>query len=377
MAQPLWQAAAVTFAIRVNAPTWRAHQSLVLNSFSDVGAIPLPVVKSNGYGLGQTQLIGEVLRQGGGRLAVGTVFEALDTIALFNGDIVVLEPYQPADLAAELAWQLLDSHAHVGRVIRTIADREAFAQLLQAGGGRRFVLELRSSMKRFGMSAAELADCLAEIARPIEDGEIVYEGISTHLPISPAQRELAEIVAAVRDLLGVSGRPNSRLWVSHVSVAQAKALHAELPGVELVVRVGSKLWLGSRTCLEVSGTVLNVVQLAAGQSAGYRGRKRRGAGHLVTVSGGTAHGIGLVAPSQNSSLRQRAVAAATGVLDGLGLAKSPFSYAGRQLWFFEPPHQQLSMLFVPKGHPVPEIGELLNADVRYTTTHVDTVTGLD
>ena len=51
---------------------------------------------------------------------------------------------------------------------------------------------------------------------------------------------------------------------------------------------------------------------------------------------------------------------------------SPFHVGGKQRWFAEPPHMQCSMLLVPDDVEV-AVGELLDCDVRFTTTLFDEV----
>jgi hypothetical protein len=52
---------------------------------------------------------------------------------------------------------------------------------------------------------------------------------------------------------------------------------------------------------------------------------------------------------------------------------SPFWWAGKQRWFGEPPHMQVSLLFLPADVPPPAVGDELDVDVRMTTTHFDRV----
>ena len=52
---------------------------------------------------------------------------------------------------------------------------------------------------------------------------------------------------------------------------------------------------------------------------------------------------------------------------------SPFSWQGKKRWFAEPPHQHVSMLWLPAGCAVPDLGEELKADVRFTTSQFDQV----
>ena len=91
------------------------------------------------------------------------------------------------------------------------------------------------------------------------------------------------------------------------------------------------------------------------------------------VSGGTAHGIGLEAPTGDLSLRSRAATLARGGLDAVGFVRSPFSIDGKQRLFAEPPHMQASMLFVPSGARVPAVGEDIDVRVRYTATTFDRI----
>ncbi len=94
--------------------------------------------------------------------------------------------------------------------------------------------------------------------------------------------------------------------------------------------MGTTLWLGDRDALRVTATVLDVHRVARGDRYGYRGRRVMRAGHLVIVSGGTAHGIGLTAPTGELSLRSRAASVARGGLDAAGLARSPYLVGGQQ-----------------------------------------------
>jgi hypothetical protein len=140
-------------------------------------------------------------------------------------------------------------------------------------------------------------------------------------------------------------------------------------------RIGTRLWL-DRTSLKARGTVLAVHPLPNGTHVGYRQRSGPRDGTLVVVSGGTSHGIGLSAPSPASSVRQRVVTAGTGALDAAGRAMSPFTCDGKQRWFAEAPHAQVSMIWLPRGAVIPTVGDQLTADVRFTTSHFDAIIGL-
>jgi hypothetical protein len=93
----------------------------------------------------------------------------------------------------------------------------------------------------------------------------------------------------------------------------------------------------------------------------------------VVVSGGTAHGIGLEAPTGGATIRDRAARVARGGLDAAGFVRSPFTIGGKQRLFAEPPHMQASMLFVPEGAPVPEVGAEVPVQVRFTVSTFDRI----
>jgi hypothetical protein len=62
---------------------------------------------------------------------------------------------------------------------------------------------------------------------------------------------------------------------------------------------------------------------------------------------------------------------AKGGLDAAGFVRSPFTIAGKQRLFAEPPHMQASMLFVPGGTVIPPVGTELDVQVRFTATGFD------
>jgi hypothetical protein len=167
------------------------------------------------------------------------------------------------------------------------------------------------------------------------------------------------------------------LWVSHLDDRELATVRRSLPEIALFARIGTRLWLGDRSALQTRGTVLAVHEVGRGQASGYRQRRASRAGAVLVVGGGTAHGVALESPSANVSARQRVVTAGTGVLDAAGRALSPFHVAGRQRWFAEPPHMQVSLVRVPEGVPLPAVGDELDVDVRMTTVHPDRVVGLD
>lgn len=384
----------MAFALTIEGERWRAHQQSVWDAVLSAAEAPLvPVIKSNGYGFGQRLLADEALRLKADTVAVGTVFEVDDVAEFGTFDIIVLEPFDPRDSFATQAWWELGQRLHAGRVIRTVASREALLALAEGHGSVRIVLEGRTSMNRFGFAEAELLRALDDptVRAALALGRVLVEGLALHLPlVQPADEPAAPAgvsgSARAREVARWAGMwqaettvwsghnsPVSRVWVSHLTDAETSSVVATVDDLVVRPRIGTRLWLGDRRALHPAGTVLAVHPLGNGTHVGYRQRSGPKDGTLVVVSGGTAHGIGLEAPTPAATVRQRIVTAGTGALDAAGRALSPFHWAGRQRWFAEPPHQHVSLIWLPKGCVIPAVGDKLPADVRYTTSRFDTI----
>jgi hypothetical protein len=145
--------------------------------------------------------------------------------------------------------------------------------------------------------------------------------------------------------------------------------------LEIEVRVGTKLWLGEPSALRASGTILQIHEVTHRQTVGYQQIDSGSNKRLIVVSGGTAHGVAMAAPSNASSLRKKGVAIAEGLSQALGKVRSPFSYNGKNLEFVEPPHMQVSMLWSNDMNI--SVGDNLDCNVRNTTSNFDCVLGLD
>lgn len=386
----------MSFTVTIDAQRWRDHQDAVAASVQrSAGAPVVPVIKGNGYGLGQTLLTSEAVRLGADTVAVGTVFEVEEVARQGTHDILVLEPYEPRDSIASDAWWGVGQALHAGRVIRTIASTSALLSLTEGTGSVRVVLEASTSMHRFGMDESELLGILADarIREALARGRILIEGLALHLPIAqPADEDdprrvnlgtakVREVVrwaglwSAETDVWSGHNSPECRVWVSHLDDTELAAVASSVPDVVLRARVGTRLWL-DRSAMRAAGTVLAVHPLPTGTHVGYRQRTGPKDGTLIVVSGGTSHGIGLTAPTPAASVRQRVVTAGTGALDAAGRALSPFRWQGKQRWFAEPPHMHVSLVWLPAGVMVPAVGDRLDADVRFTTSSFDAVLGL-
>ena len=353
----------MSLTLTVDGERWRSH----LHTVAEATPGLVPVAKGNGYGFGlgrlarRTQWLAD---QGLGcdTLAVGTYEELPEVASRFAGDLLVLTPWRPFGAALEL------DPAYAGRVIHTIGRPEDLLGLLEREPRARYVLELLTSMQRHGLTPSRLR----ELTWP-DDRRGGLAGVALHLPLA-RESHLTEVHHLVDDLLESGLQDDTTtLWVSHLTGAELEALKGRHPGFTFRPRIGTGLWLGDRKALTVTATVLDVHPVERGDVFGYRGRAAPKSGHLLIVSGGTAHGIGLESPMGESSLRSRAATLARGGMDAVGFVRSPYTVDGKQRLFAEPPHMQASMLFLPRGPKVPEVGDELGVRVRYTATTFDRV----
>jgi hypothetical protein len=346
----------MSLSLYVDGDRWRAHLRAVTDAHPGI----VPVAKGNGYGFGLARLARRAEWLGCEQMAVGTYDEAPEALKRFPGDVLVLSPWRPF-VRAPQDRRLVHT---VGRV----EDVKALAAAGERGQRPRVVLEGLTSMRRHGLTPEGLTG--------LDLSGVAVEGMALHLPMpSGGRSRRGDHVDETERWWGVAHGLGlgDRLYVSHLSDTELAELTVAHPGVRLRPRIGTALWLGDRGALAPRATVLDVHRVSGGDRVGYRRRRIPRSGHVLVVSGGTAHGVGLEAPIAGTSMRSRAVAAARGSLDAAGLALSPFDVGGKQRWFVEPPHMQVSMLFVPEGVAAPAVGDEIGLDVRFTTTHFDRV----
>lgn len=433
----------MTFTLHVDASRWRAHTAHTRDAIRTVirkdepgprlGDI-VPVAKGNGYGFGNERLAAESERLGTDVIAVGTAFEAAAVAPHFSGDILVLQPWDPRDALSANAWSSLEADtASAPRLIRTVAGVETLHALAAAlasapDEGRasepvRVLLEGLTSMRRFGLGEPDLDALLADelVRAALRSGRLRLSGLTLHLPLAQPlaphvqtlEREWHSSDTApvlpgdasgrvreawswaltwIRALAAMedAGLPlpaeAASLWVSHLDESELASLRAALPDIPIRLRVGTRLWLGDHQAISARGTVLAVHQITKGRAVGYRQRRAPRDGLLVVVGGGTSHGVALSAPAPATSLRRRMVSAATGALEAAGKYRSPFQWAGLRPWFAEPPHAQMSLVWISAedvrravagSHQAPGIGDEWECQIRHTTASFDRVIGLD
>ena len=347
----------MSLVLHVDGDRWRAQLRATLERHPGL----VPVAKGNGYGFGLARLARKAQWLGVDTIAVGTYAELPEIASRFDGSMLVLTPWRP-----------FDDLPQDPRVIHTVGRREDLATLAAHGratGVRpRVALERLTSMRRHGFSARGLREAVQLVA---EHGGVQVEGIALHLPL--AQRShLGEVERLMTDVVA-AGAGTSTIWVSHLTDAELAQMASAYPDFTFRPRTGTGLWLGDRGALRVTATVLDVHPVERGDVYGYRGRSAPRAGTILVVSGGTAHGIGLEAPTGDASLKSRAASIARGGLDAAGFVRSPYTIGGKQRLFAEPPHMQASMLFLPAGTAAPAVGDEVEVRVRFTATDVDHV----
>jgi alanine racemase len=358
----------MSLSLTVDGPRWRAHLASVADSHPGI----VPVVKGNGYGftLGRLARKAQWLRDRGHdvtTMAVGTYEEIPEVATRWDGDILVMTPWRPF---VESDAAPIDAPVRK-RVIHTVSRLADLEQLLTLVPDARVVLERTTSMLRHGMSGRDLWEA-GEVLRRHPKG--VVEGVALHLPLAQGNH-LGEVGRLLNDFVAaeIPERGSRTVWVSHLTDAELAALREQYPDFAVRPRIGTQLWLGDRGALHVTATVLDVHPVERGDIFGYRARTVPKSGHLLVVSGGTAHGIGLEAPTGDQSIKARAATLARGGLDAVGFVRSPYSIDGKQRLFAEPPHMQASMLFLPNGARVPAVGDRIDVRVRYTATTFDRV----
>lgn len=300
----------MTVTLTIRTAPWRAHVARVANGVDGL----VPVVKGNGYGFGRLVLA---------RLAA----EFCDTVAV--GTIHELDGL-PDGLHPVVLTPTLTAPASTAPVL-TVGNR-AHVEALSGWSGR-VLVKLVSSMQRYG-GDVELVD----VAR---NAGLDVIGVSLHPPIAGSPSDHAE---EIRQALETVER-DLTVWVSHLD----PTTYASLPATHTYrLRLGTSLWHGDKTLLQLGADVLDVRAVRAGETAGYRQGVVAGDGHLVMVGAGTANGI-------------------TPLPDG----RSPFHFEHRRLDLHEPAHMHTSMVFVPHGTAVPDIGRRVDVQRPLTMTKVD------
>ena len=241
----------MSLTLTVDGDRWRSH----LRKVADAQPGLVPVAKGNGYGFGLGRLARKSDWLGCDTLAVGTYAELPEVATRFTGDLLVLTPWRPFGLALEVPEALRR------RVLHTVSRVEDLRELRRRTPEARFVLEVVTSMLRHGLDAAGLRAAAAELG---PDGLRHLDGTAVHLPLASGSH-LAEVHRLIDSVVGAGladdragdGR-RTTIWVSHLTDEELDKLHTTHADFDIRPRVGTSLWLGDRSALRATATVLDV-----------------------------------------------------------------------------------------------------------------------
>jgi alanine racemase len=310
----------MTLRLTVQRAAWELH----VRSLAEAVDGLVPVVKGNGYGFGRPTLhaIAATLSD---FVCVGTVHE-LDAVAAAVTPVVLTPTLEaPPSTAMVLT-------------VGSVADVDALS-----GWRGQVIVKLQSSMRRYGAIPAAL-QAVATAARA-SGLEII--GCSLHLPLAGTEGERVAEVEAWIDHLDAHDT-DLPLWLSHLHTQSYSALQARHTDRQFRLRLGTQLWHGDKSFLQLHADVLAVHDIRAGDRAGYQLVEVPHDGHLVLVGAGSAHGIAQLAG---------------GV--------SPFHFSRTRLSMLEPPHMHTTMLLVPTGTPCPVVGDQVDVQRPLIATLVD------
>lgn len=328
----------MTLRLRVDRSRWLRHVDAMFAAVSAAGEL-VPVVKGNGYGFGRDRLAAEASPRAS-LLAVGTLHEAAGlgrgagSRTGHDGAVLVLTPpVRPVP-------------AGLDDVVVTVGNTaQADAVATHTGP---VAVKLRSSMHRYGATPRELAPVLDRLSSA---GRAVHSFV-LHPPLlgeHRSERAQRDEIEAWEALLP----PGVPLSVSHVGVGAFVALAAARPARRWQLRAGTALWHGDKSFVHLGADVVEVREVAAGTTVGYRAAAVPGDGWLVMVGAGSAHGV-------------------TELADG----RSPFHHARRRLTLVEPPHMHTSMCFVPAADAPPRAGDWVDVQRPLISVHPDVVDDL-
>jgi alanine racemase len=312
----------MTLRLTVRRDDWLQH---VRNTVAALGDV-VPVVKGNGYGFSRPVLVQHAVSMSR-QIAVGSVFELQDVPS--SHDVIVLTP-------------IVTAHSPIpDHALLTVGSPAHVDALVASGFRGRVLIKLRSSMMRFGATRNDVP----ALVDKVRQAGLRHEGWSIHPPL-PQERldHAAEVGSAISHL------PDSLpIYVSHLtahSLAQLRSAHV---GRKIVMRSGTDLWLGDKSMVSLSADVLDVHENVSG-SAGYRLNPLPEDAAIVVIGAGSAHGVSLLANEQ-----------------------SPFHFERRRLTLLEPPHMHASMVVVPPGESVPQVGSFVDVQQPMTRVMVDSI----
>ena len=317
----------MALVLTVNSDAWNKHVAALANNIQGL----VPVVKGNGYGFGRDWLAERatsVATTTAKFIAIGTTFEVSSVPA--DCIPVVLTP------SLELPNNLRDD------AILTVGSIAHIKAVASTNKPHHVVIKIRSSMNRYGCAVGDVAQLLEKCRTT----NLQVRGVSIHPPLTGTS---ADHVREIEDLLSTidSSLP---AWVSHVDPKDFASLQLRYPDRQWFLRLGTSLWHGDKTTLQLTSDVIETVAVTAGQKVGYHGVEISQNGTLVIVGCGSAHGV-------------------SPLTDG----SSPFHFSRQRIQLIELPHMHTSMCFIPSGQPTPVVGDRVDVQRPLITTSVDRV----
>ena len=313
----------MTLRLTVNRQAWLDHVRLTASQHGTT----LPVVKGNGYGFGRPILFEQTAHLAD-QVAVGTVYEATDVPTSLTP--VVLTP----------VGSLLP-HSLPARAVLTVGSLNHVASLRSHNWQGSVLIKLQSTMQRFGVAGNELVAMHSACAQ----ASLNVVGYSIHPPLNNNYQDRSGEVSCWMELL----TDNLPIHASHLTAEQIGLLRSQFPNRTFISRIGTALWLGDKSMMNLTAEVLDVHPVAGG-TAGYRSTALPGSGHVVIVGAGSAHGVSEIV--------------------GVG---SPFHFAQQRIALVEPPFMHTSMLFIPEGQRIPRVGESVDVQQPLTRVSADTI----
>lgn len=309
----------MTVRLTVRRPAWRSHIAQFAASVDGL----IPVVKGNGYGFGRT-VLHHVAADLADSVCVGSVHELGDVPQQLTPVVLTPVTERPPDGVVVTVGSLAD------------------VDVLDGWNGQ-VIIKLASSMRRFGVTAAELST----LQHAVGDRILAY-GIHLRLAGDDAER-----VAEINQWLAML--PDSvPLWVSHLTPTTFANLQAANRSRTLRLRVGTALWHGNKSMLHLSADTIATSAANAGDQVGYRGSRLDTDGTIVVVGAGSAHGV-------------------TPLADG----GSPFHFARTRLPLIEAPHMHASMLLASSATAQPRRGDWVDLQRPLISTNVDVIEWID
>ena len=309
----------MTLRLSVDSSSWNLHFHEVAKSLVNV----VPVVKGNGYGFGRQTLMSHAASIAN-EIAVGTVFEAHDVPA--NCTAIVLTP-----AGTEIPKSLPLT------TVLTVGSLHHIENLKNNSWRGSVVVKLRSSMNRYGANKDQLTNLIAAT----KNAGLTQVGWSIHPPLDGQPEDhLREIKHWMSELS--SDLP---WFISHTNAVNANELRKEFSKNKIRVRSGTALWLGDKSMIKLTADVLDIRSVKKGETAGYRNVDINSDSTIAMIGVGTSHGVHLV-----------------------GTELSPFHFNQQRLALVEPSHMHTSMVFIPKGDKLPQVGD--NVDVQQPLTRI-------